>query len=302
MLHNQDKIKLSIIIPVHNAEKFLKKCLDSVINQTLTEIEIICIDDGSNDRSCQILEAYSKFDSRVKIISQQNNSPGASRNLGLEISIGEYVGFVDSDDYIDLDYFEKLYNAAVRNNADIACAGIIRKRKCTQKYRLYYSKEEVFEKINDKLEACTSIDGSYVWNVWNKIYKKSFLENLSINFENLPCYEDVNFTIMALFNSNRLTTVPNVFYWYVVNNKSLVKSSQTKEKQLAKYNAHKKMLQYCFQNNIKLSDSSYIITKKKFCLGYINLLKRKELIRNEYIVKKYCLFDFFPIFKKKKDS
>lgn len=118
--------KVSIIVPVYNVEKYLRKCIDSLVNQTLNDIEIICINDGSTDKSLKILKEYKNKDSRIILLNQENSGQSVARNRGIEIAKGEYLGFVDPDDWIDLDYYEKLYNAAIGTNADIATAGIIR--------------------------------------------------------------------------------------------------------------------------------------------------------------------------------
>ena len=114
-----NKIIISLIIPVYNVENYLRQCLDSIINQTLKEIEIICINDGSTDSSKQILEEYALKDERIKIINQKNKGAGAARNSGIDAATGEYIGFVDSDDWVNLDAFEKLYNKITRENVDI---------------------------------------------------------------------------------------------------------------------------------------------------------------------------------------
>ena len=111
--------KVSVIIPVYNTEKYLRECLDSVINQTLKEIEIICVDDGSTDSSLNILKEYANKDNRFTIITQQNLHAGVARNAGLTVVKGEYVSFLDSDDYIKFEYLEKLYNKIVLEKADI---------------------------------------------------------------------------------------------------------------------------------------------------------------------------------------
>ena len=102
--------KLSIIVPVYNVEKYLPKCLESLTNQTLKDIEIICVNDGSMDNSLAILKEFASKDSRIRIIDNQHQGVAKTRNTGIEQSTGEYIGFVDSDDYIDIDFFEKLYN------------------------------------------------------------------------------------------------------------------------------------------------------------------------------------------------
>ena len=105
-----NNIKVSVIVPVYNCEKYLKKCLDSLVNQTLKDIEIICVNDGSTDNSGRILEEYT--DSRIKIITKENGGLSSARNAGIAVAKGEYLGFVDSDDWVDLDFYEKLYNTA----------------------------------------------------------------------------------------------------------------------------------------------------------------------------------------------
>lgn len=101
--------KISIIVPVYNTEKFLEKCLNSLINQTLKDIEIICINDGSTDKSLQILEKFANKDKRIQIINQTNSGLSVARNIGIKKAKGEYIGFVDSDDWVDLNFFEQLY-------------------------------------------------------------------------------------------------------------------------------------------------------------------------------------------------
>lgn len=123
---NKNNIKVSVIIPVYNVEKYLRQCLNSITNQTLEDIEIICINDGSTDNSLKILKKYAQKDQRIIIINKENSGAADSRNKGLKIAQGEYIGFVDGDDWIDKNYYEKLYNVALKNGADIA--------RCTYKY------------------------------------------------------------------------------------------------------------------------------------------------------------------------
>ena len=111
--------KVSVIIPVYNVEAYLRQCLDSVVNQTLRDIEIICVDDGSTDGSRAILEEYSEKDSRFKVIKQNHSNAGACRNAAMAIAKGEYLGFVDADDFCDLTLFEKAYTKAKSDDADV---------------------------------------------------------------------------------------------------------------------------------------------------------------------------------------
>ena len=116
--------KISVIIPVYNTEKYLSRCLDSVVNQTFKDLEIICVNDGSTDNSNEILDRYASKDNRITVINQKNGGLSAARNTGLRHASGQYIGFVDSDDWIDIDYYECLIGLAEKNNADIVMAGM----------------------------------------------------------------------------------------------------------------------------------------------------------------------------------
>ena len=146
--------KISVIIPVYNVEKYLKKCLDSICNQTLQDIEIICVDDGSSDSSLEILRQYEAKDSRVKVLTQSNQKQGAARNNGISIAKGEYLGFIDSDDWIDLDYYEQLYNSAKTFDCDIAIADYIRIGNGTTKKRLHIKDEVIVTDFAQKVNDC----------------------------------------------------------------------------------------------------------------------------------------------------
>ena len=135
----ENSIKLSIIVPVYNSEKFLNKCINSLINQTIKNIEIILINDGSSDNSLNICNEFAKKDSRIKVFSQENSGQATARNVGLDNATGEYITFTDADDWVDPDYYEKLLNTALNHNADVACASIIRERKNSNKYRILYT-------------------------------------------------------------------------------------------------------------------------------------------------------------------
>lgn len=118
--------KISAILPVYNVEQYIKDCLDSIINQTMDDIEIICVNDGSLDNSLQVLEEYAQKDARIKIISQENQGQGIARNNGLKIANGEYITFIDPDDWVDVDMFEKMYNSAKKFDSDfVFCNSMI---------------------------------------------------------------------------------------------------------------------------------------------------------------------------------
>lgn len=206
-----ENISVSIIIPIYNVEKYLSRCLNSLINQTLKNIEIICINDGSTDNSYNILNEYAKKDNRIIIINQSNLGQSYARNKGLDIAKGEYIGFVDSDDWVDLDFFEKLYNAAKDNDCDIAVAGIIRLHNLHKKFHLKINKLCVTRDVNEKFFLCDVPNLSYIWN---KIYKKSVFDKFKFRFKEGMIYEDVILTPKLLYYMNSLVTVPKINYYY----------------------------------------------------------------------------------------
>jgi len=292
-------VEVSIIIPVYNTEKYLNKCLDSLINQTLENIEIICVDDGSSDNSLEILNKYAFGDSRIKVISQANKKQGSARNAGIKIAKGNYIGFVDSDDYVASDYFEKLYKIALNNNSDIACGSIVRVREHKQKYRLLYEDKKCVTKLEEKLKTCTSIGQDYSWNVWNKIYKKSFLLEKNIWFDESVYFEDVNFTIKALYHAKSVVSVPNTNYYYYARPDSIVKGVQDSKKRNDLLNAYLQLWAYCIKHNIEISPKNRYCTQIYFRVFNIILFAKKTKCVENEIITSFKLFNTFKIFQKK---
>lgn len=286
---NTNSQKISIIIPIYNVEKYLKRCLDSLVNQTLHDIEIICINDGSTDNSLEILEEYASKDSRIKIINQSNQGLSAVRHNGLKLATAEFIAFIDSDDWIDLDYFEKLYNSATKNNCDIAAATIVRKRPNSQKYRVHYTEEKICNTLEEKINACRIPICCYVWN---KLYRSELVKN---NFFKEGVYfEDVLWTPEVLKQSNKLVTVPDVNYYYRVTKGSIVKTNSPK-KQNDSYNAKKYIIEFFEKNNIPLSKKARTINKEMKYFCGIPVLKIKEYNG----IKIFYLLNFIPILRRK---
>lgn len=277
-------VKVSIIVPVYNVDKYLEKCLDSLINQTLKDIEIICVNDGSKDNSLKILEKYSQKDNRIIIINQDNAGVSVARNSGMKIAKGQYIGFVDSDDWVDLDFYEKLYNTAIANDADIAVSSIIRWRKYNKKYRVK-CEDKVYTTLQEKISACFIPKICYVWN---KLYKSEIVKD---NFFTPNVYfEDIIWLPEVIKSSNKLITVSGVNYYYRVNSGSIVKKT-SKKKQQDNYNAKKVMIKFFSDNKLELSKKERTIVKFSKSILNIPLLKIKEIDN----VLMYLLFDFIPV-------
>lgn len=279
--------KLSIIVPVYNVEKYLPKCLESLIKQTLKDIEIICVNDGSMDNSLAILKEFASKDSRIKIIDNQHQGVAKTRNTGIEQSTGEYIGFVDSDDYIDIDFFEKLYNSATKSNSDIAIASILKHKKFFNIYNAKYTKEETAITIQDKIKLCED-KKHFFFYAWNKIYHSGFIKENNIKFSEGQIYEDVMFAIKALYYSNKIISVYGTKYHYIEHENSLTKYKDKtggKEQDLVK--AYSELQEFCNSKNIEIPERLNYYTKENF--GFIlNLYKGKYQ-------SKIQLFNIFTI-------
>lgn len=271
---------LSVVVPVYNVEKYLARCLDSLVNQALKDIEIICVNDGSKDNSLKILETYAQKYSQIKVIDKENGGLSAARNTGIDAAKGDYIGFVDSDDWVDLDFFEKLYNTAKKHDADIAAAGIIRLQKFHKKFHLKINNEIVTSDINEKVKLCDIPDKSYVWN---KIYRTSKM----IKFEEGRVFEDVIFTPQILFNTDKLVTVPNTYYYYWRTNNSIVKRKSEKNNNDSVY-AHKKALAFFKEHNINVLHATETKRYKIFGLSVFKVKTKNDK-------KEYCLFNIIKV-------
>lgn len=213
-----DKIKVSIVIPVYNVEKYLEQCMESIISQTLTELEIICVNDGSTDNSLKILEKYEKIDTRIKIISKKNDGLGAARNTGINAAHGEYIGFVDSDDFVDETMFEKLYNKGKSTGADVVLSNLdlyfdnTGERKIYRDVELYH---ELEKRNSFKAEQYTKIVRSIA--VWDRIYKLDFLKKYNLKNPEHIIYEDALFSYQTTILADKLAVVNEPLYMYRKN-------------------------------------------------------------------------------------
>ena len=210
--------KVSVIVPVYNTEKYLPQCLDSVINQSLQDIEIICVNDGSTDHSLEILQQYELSDKRVIVYSQPNSYAGIARNTGMKHANGEYLFFLDSDDYIAPDALEKMYCQAETDLADICVCG-------GKNFFEDTGKEMLFDGLLDMKLVPSMIPFSletwpqYILNftnvgVWNKLYRREFIIQKDLHFTNLKRGEDIGFVIPALCLADRISVVNDFLVVY----------------------------------------------------------------------------------------
>lgn len=215
-------IKVSVIIPVYNSHKYFEQCLDSILNQTLKEIEVICVDDGSTDDSVKMIKNYQKKDSRVKLIKQKNQYAGAARNNGLKIACGEYVVFVDSDDFFEKDMLQSMYEKAVKDNAQIClCSGRIF-NESTGEYKdaPHYLNVKFLPKKTpfsaDDISA--RIFNAIAPNPWTKMFKKEYIDLNHFEFQQIKKTNDLFFVYSALACAESITYVNKQFVNYRTGN------------------------------------------------------------------------------------
>jgi glycosyltransferase involved in cell wall biosynthesis len=291
--------KITVIIPAFNTENYIEKCLTSISNQTLKDIEIIVIDDGSSDNTLAILKAYQEHEPRMKILSfDENKKQGYAKNLGIACASGEYLAFIDSDDYVDLTYLENLYNTAKKYNADIATCNLLKHKKHINKYNIKYSKEIFVTNIDKKIKLCQD-KKKFFFYTSNKIYKRELIENNDIKFTENCFYEDVEFATKTIFYAQSIVSVPNTTYHYVYRKDSTInkKDNDGKKKQNLIL-AYALMQKFCKEKSIKLPERLNYYTSSwfsPFIKTYFGLYKQKELLLGLFPISSRVLNNDFPV-------
>ena len=284
--------KISVIVPIYNVEKYLARCLDSVVGQTFRDIEIICVNDGSTDKSSSIAEQYAKKDGRISLINQENKGLSAARNVGMRIARGKYISFVDSDDWIDLDFLEKLYDAAESCGADAACSEIKRPHASGKNpYKLKFESSQVLSAVSDKYRVLEVPRRCYVWN---KIYLRSELERQNLRFVEGRMFEDVYFTPRFLFDCKKIITVPGVSYNYWANPESISRKLRDKN-QIDLLAARADFIKFSRENHIVCDEKFYVKSITFYRLFGIMICE----VREWETIKRCYLFGLIPFFEKR---
>lgn len=235
-----NEVKISVIVPIYNVEKYLKKCLNSIINQSFREIEIICVNDGSTDNSIQILDEFARIDSRIKVINKENRGVGAARKTGLDHSTGEYVEFVDSDDWLEKDALKKTYQNAVSNGSDVVLFSVNRYNEYNDEYLLnvgvdilnYFNNETIdYNNFNFNYKDIKPFLMNNSFSVWSKLYKHDFLKSHDFYFPEFLNFEDVPFHVQVLLFAKKISFCPGTIYYYrTSNDQSLSNSARVTNK------------------------------------------------------------------------
>ena len=286
--------KVSIIIPTYNVKPYLRECLDSVVGQTLNDIEILCVNDGSTDGSLEIIEEYAQKDKRIVVISGPNGGYGKAMNKGLNRATGEYIGIVEPDDYIALNMYEELYEKAKFYNADIVKADFYRfTRNDNGNINLMYN--HLSDSVDDYNRVICPMSEQhsfkFIMNTWSGIYKREFIEQYKIRHNETPgaSYQDNGFWFQTFVYAKKVVFIDKPYYRNRRDNPSSSMFSKTKVYSMnADYLHIKELLmeQKSVWENVK-----YIYSYKRY-QNYIGTINR---IANEF--KKQYILDISEEFK-----
>ena len=288
---------ITVIVPIYNVEKYLKKCIDSIINQSYTNLEIILVDDGSPDSCGKICDEYAKKDNRIKVIHKENGGLSDARNHGIDLAQGKYITFVDSDDYINSKYIESLHNAIQVNNTKISQCNILRVNE----------KDEIIEKrgyedvlIKTGKEILGEAYGEHcVENVvaWNKMYEIELFKHLRYPIGKI--HEDEFTTYKILYNVDKVAIVKDYLYNYRKNQNSITES-KFNLKRLDMLEAFEGKMEFFKQKNEKYL---YELTQRQYLYTIIyNYRKTLQNIPNPKEVLKKMLTKYRIEYRNAKDN
>lgn len=220
-MFKQTKPTISIILPVYNTSPYLEQCLNSIHNQSFKNFELICIDDGSSDNSYEILKKYEKIITNCKVIYQKNQGVATARNTGLSNVTGDYIVFIDSDDYIEHNYLERLYNESCNTNADVVICNFYRYYDNSNlKLPVIYKKSSGLYSSHDILKSLIpdNLIHSYLWN---KLWKRELFDNLE--FPNIK-YEDISVMCDLFYKAKKISIISDTLYYYRIRKTSIVRN------------------------------------------------------------------------------
>lgn len=288
MKTNKNSKCISIIIPVYNVEPYIEKCIESVINQTYQDLDIILVNDGSTDLSGDICDKYSKLDSRIRVIHQKNSGQSKARNVGISIARGEYIGFVDSDDYIELNMYEKLINTMEQYNADIVECAVkniyTNKTVYNETKKIYIcTGEEALKKHLEKPNDSKSPRAA----VWSRLFKSEKIK--SLKFPEGMIHEDFYFTYRALLNCSKYCWIDEALYCHIYTNSNSTTQLPFSKKDLSKINIFKERMDYlkAIKKNqlAKYAEVNYysLLLQYFYKTSYNNMIHESEYLKKEIV-------------------
>ena len=240
-----NKPRLSVIVPVYKVEKYIHNCVDSILNQTFSDFEVILVDDGSPDRCGEICDSYASLDKRIKVIHQSNGGLSAARNKGIEIARGEIIGFVDSDDEISADMYEKMLQYLDDNQLDIVCADTYSVKNEKKTFRPRYPEDKLFsrdEAINEILTG--RLDNAAP----NKIFKRSVIGEIRFPFGRV--YEDVATVYRYIYRSKKVGYMCQPYYYYYKRPGSITKNNLNSKGRYDCFCGYKERVEFAEQHQL----------------------------------------------------
>ena len=264
-------MKVSIIIPVYNVEKYIGKCLDSLVNQTLEDIEIIVVNDGSPDNSQKIIDKYvEKYPNKIKSFIKENGGQGSARNLGLKYAKGKYISFVDSDDWLEKNAIEEMYNEAIKSKSDIVICDMV----------------DHFNNNKTLYHNCTIYDNVYevTPSACNKIFKRSIISN--IKFLGKLWYEDFNFTTKILLKKPTISVISKPFYNCHCREVSTMNNNNSL-KNLDMITIIDDLISYSKENNLYDKDLFSFIIFHHILITSINRVASQKSKDKNYVIKEF---------------
>ena len=278
---------VSIVIPVYNVEKYVEKCLLSVINQTYKNLEIIVVNDGTKDNSLKICEMLKEKDARIKIINQENAGLSCARNTGIENASGEYICFVDSDDFLDKDFIDTLLSNALQNNVDICACDFWYIDESNKKWSLKIKKDKKYSNMEALKDILLDTQETEVM-IWNKLYKLELFKKNNIRFPVGKLHEDNYTTYKLYYFSNGVYFVNKKLYYYLQRNDSIM-GKKFNIKRLDILNSIDEKKEFFKKENINLKDE-LIFNEMSTLINLLNIMIRDKFNTREFydIVEKVC--------------
>lgn len=269
-------MRISIIIPVYNVEKYLRRCMDSILNQDYKNIEIILINDGSTDKSEYICKEYSERNKNIKFISQNNKGIAETRNIGLKHATGEYVTFLDSDDWVEGNIYSTLIRTAEEYNSDIVVCG----------YNKYYEGGRIqsvtpYKEIthfNGKEALAENLKGNITTVLWDKLYKRNLFDGVQV--PNIKCFEDQMPNLITLLKASKVTCIPDKLIYYFYREDSIT-NTKTVESKLGLFEQLQIMKEFLNVNNLYIEYKGYFQYKAINLINFFIISKLTSLSLGE---------------------
>jgi glycosyltransferase involved in cell wall biosynthesis len=284
--------KISIIIPVYNVGLYVNECIDSIINQTYGNIEIIIVDDGSTDDSPEIVDYIALKDDRIKVIHQKNKGLSEARNTGIKVATGEYIGFIDSDDRIKPNMYELLVDSIQQNDADLSICNFLRFSKNLSIISNRYDDKI----INYKNKNTTEFYEMIIDSSCNKLYKSEIVRRYNIYFEDksIVPQEDFYFLLKYFTHINKVVTISNPLYEYRIRKSSITNSKQPEGFYQGSIRFVDKISEYHFINNINREIENFelhlFINMMKSCINNVNQNAIKEIVNIFKLFSKHRMY------------